>query len=39
MEDRGGELEESMGVGGYMVMDGDLAWGGEHTILCRDDVL
>ena len=22
-----------------MVMEGDLTWGGEHTILCTDDVL
>ena len=22
-----------------MVMEGDLTWGGEHTIQCTDDVL
>ena len=22
-----------------MVMDGDLTWGGEHTIQCTDDIL
>ena len=22
-----------------MVMEGDLAWGGKHTIQCRDNVL
>ena len=27
------------GMGGQMVMEGDLTWGGEHTIQCTDDVL
>ena len=25
--------------GGYMVMEGDVTWGGEHPIQCTDDVI
>ena len=27
------------GCGGQMVMEGDLTWGGEHTVQCTGDVL
>ena len=27
------------GQGGQMVMEGDLTWGGEHTVQYTDDVL
>ena len=33
----GGGVEE--GEGSQMVMEGELTWGGEHTIQCTDDVL
>ena len=31
------EEEESMG--GLVVLDGDMTWGGEHIVQCTDDVL
>lgn len=34
-----GEGKVKEGYGGWMVMDGDLPGGGEHTIQCKDDVL
>ena len=27
------------GHGGYRVTDGDMTWGGEHTLQCTDGVL
>ena len=32
-----GDGEE--GMGGYMVMEGDLTWGGEYTIQYANDLL
>ena len=31
-----GGVEEGRGIN---VMDGDVTWGGEHTVQCTDDVL
>ena len=31
--------QEEEGEGGQMVMEGDLTWGGEHTLQCTHDIL
>lgn len=31
-------MEGEEGIGGSVVMEGDVTWGGEYTIQCTDDM-